>query len=54
MKVRGQNSNRNTVEQAVENWPKISGGKDAADITSLVTGVKNLRLRNGLQFDQAY
>ena len=33
---------------------KIFGDKDAAGITSLVPGVKNSRLRNGLEFDWAY
>ena len=35
-------------------WPKISGDDDVAGITSLVPGIKNLRLWNGLEFDQAY
>ena len=33
---------------------KILGDKDAAGITSLVPGVKNSRLRNGVEFDWAY
>ena len=33
---------------------KILGDEDAAGITSLVPGVKNSRLRNGLEFDWAY
>ena len=52
MKVRGQNSNRNTVKQTAENGQKISGDNDADGITSLVPGVKNSRLQNGLEFDQ--
>ena len=34
VKVRGQNSNRNTVEQTAENGQKISGDDDAAGIAS--------------------
>ena len=51
--VRGQNLNMNMVKQMAENGQKISGQDDAADITSLVPGVKNSRLRNGLEFDRA-
>ena len=50
----GQNSNRNTVKHTAENGRKILGDEDAAGITSLVPGVKNSRLRNGLEFDWAY
>ena len=32
----------------------ISSDNNTAGITSLVLGVKNLRLRNGLEFDRAY
>ena len=32
---------------------KISSDKDAASITPLVPGVKNPKLRNGLEFDRA-
>ena len=44
VKVRGKNSNRNTVK----NGQKISGDH-AAGITLLVPGVKNSRLRNSLE-----
>ena len=54
VKVQGQTLNRNTVKQTAENAQKISGGGDAAGVTSLVPGVKNLRLRIGLEFDGAY
>ena len=50
----GQNSNRNTVKHTAENGRKNLGDEDAAGITSLVPGVKNSRLRNGLEFDWAY
>ena len=50
----GQNSNRNTVKHTAENGRKILGDEDAAGITSLVPGVKNSRLQNGLEFDWAY
>ena len=53
MKVRGQNSNRNTVKQAVKNGQKILGDDDVAGVTSLAPGVKNSRLWNGLEFDWA-
>ena len=53
VKVQGQNLNRNTVNQAAENGQKISGDNDAAGSMSLVPGVKNSRLRNGLEFDWA-
>ena len=52
MKVRGQNSNRNMVKQTAENGQKILRDDDAAGITSLPPGVKNSRLRNGLEFDR--
>ena len=52
VKVRGQNSNRKMVEQTAENGQKISDD-DAAGITSLVPGVKNSRMRSGLEFDRA-
>ena len=52
MNVRGQNSNRNTVKQTVENGQKISGDKGTA-IIILVPGAKNSRLQNGLEFDRA-
>ena len=54
VKVWGQNSNRNTVKQTAENGQKISGDENVASITSLVPGVKNSRLWNGLEFDGAY
>ena len=41
-------------QQTVQNDQKISIDDDAAGITSLVPGIKNLRLRNGLKFDRAY
>ena len=53
VEVRGQNSNRNTVKQTAENGQKILGDDDAAGIASLDPGVKNSRLRNGLEFDRA-
>ena len=53
MKIRDQNSNRNTVKQTAENAQKVSGDEDAAGITSLVPGVKNSRLRTGLEVDWA-
>ena len=53
VKVRGQNSNRNMVKKAVENGQKISSEEDAA-VMSLVPGVKNSSLQNGLEFDRAY
>ena len=46
------NFNRNMVKQMVENGQKISDGDYAAGITSLVPGVKNSRLWNGLGFDR--
>ena len=52
-KVRGQNLNRNTVEQTAKNGQKFLGDDGAADITSLAPGVKNSRLRNGLEFHRA-
>ena len=52
VKVRGQNSNWNTVKQTAKIAKKISGDENAAGITSLVPGVKNLRLWNGLEFDR--
>ena len=45
-------SNRNMVKQTAENGQKIPGDNDVAGITSLVPSVKNLRLRNGLEFDK--
>ena len=53
VKVRGQNSNRNTVKQTDENGQKISGDDDTAGIMLLVPGVKSSRLQNGLEFDRA-
>ena len=53
MKVRGQNSNRNTVKQMAENGQKILGDDDAAGIASLVPGINNSSLQNGLEFDWA-
>ena len=47
VKVRGQNSNRNTVKQTAQNGPKHDD--DAAGITSLVPGVENSRLRNSYE-----
>ena len=38
----------------VKNAPKIVGDEDAAGITSLVSGVKNSRRWNGLEFDQVF
>ena len=52
VKVRGQNSNKNTVKQTAENGQIISGDEDALGITSLMPGVKNLRLRNGFESDR--
>ena len=52
VKVRGQNSNRNTVKLTAENDQNISGDEDAAGITSLVPGVEHSRLRNVLEFDR--
>ena len=54
VKVRGQNSNENTVKQTDENGQKISGDEYTVVITSLMQGIKNSRLRNGLEFDRAY
>ena len=51
VKVGGQNSNRNMVKQMAGNGQKFSGHDDAAGITSLVPGVKNSRVWNGLEFD---
>ena len=51
VRVRGQNSNRNTVKRTAENDQKISRDEDTAGITSLVLGVKNLKLWNGLELD---
>ena len=48
MKIRGQNSNRNG-QQTAEKGQKIPGDNDATDITSLVQGIENSRLRNGLE-----
>ena len=53
VRARGQNSNRNMVKQMAKNGQKISGDDAVATITSLMPGVKNLRLRNGLEFDRA-
>ena len=47
-------SNRNTVKQTVQNGAKILDDEDGVagiTITSLGPGVKNLRLRHGLEFD---
>ena len=52
MKVRGQNSNRNTAKQTAEIGQKISGDEDVADILSLVPSVMHSRLRKGLELDQ--
>ena len=52
VKVRVQNSNRNTVKQTAENCQKISDDDIGACLTSLVPGVKNSRLQNGLEFNQ--
>ena len=41
VKVRGQNSNVNTVKQTAKNGKNISGDEDVAGFTSLVPGVKN-------------
>ena len=40
--------------QTAKNGQKISCDEDAAGITSLAPGVKNLKLRNGLEFNRAY
>ena len=53
MKVRGQSSNWKTVKQTADNGQKISGNDDAIGIMSLVPGVKNSRMRNGLEFGRA-
>ena len=37
VKVRGQNSNRNTVKQTAKNGQKMSGDKDAAGVTSFLS-----------------
>ena len=50
VKVQDQNWNRNVVKPIVEN---ASSDNDAAGITGLVPGVKNSRLRNGLESDRA-
>ena len=52
VKVRGQNSNRNTVKQTAENDQKISGD-DGGQYCIMVPGVKNPRLRNCLEIDRA-
>ena len=54
VKVWGQNLNRKMFKQTAKNGQKISCDDDAAGIASLLPGVKNLRLRNCLEFDQAY
>ena len=54
VKVQGQTLNRNTVKQTAENNRKLSGDNNAAGITSLVPGIKNPRLWNGLEFDWPY
>ena len=48
VKVRGQNSNRNTVKHTAEIVQKTSGDDGVASIASLVPGFKNLRLRNAV------
>ena len=47
MKVQGQNSNK----KSAPNGQKLAGDDGTASITSLVPGIKNLRLRNGLEFE---
>ena len=37
-----------------QNGQKLSGGEDATGSTTLVPGVKNSRLQNGLEFGRAY
>ena len=53
VEVRGQNWNRNTVKQTTKNGQKSSSDEGVAGITSLVPCVKNSRLWNDLEFDQA-
>ena len=53
VKVWGQNSNSNTVKQMAENGQNILGVDAAASIESLVPGIKNSRLWNGLEFHRA-
>ena len=52
VKVRGHNSNRNTVKQTAENGQNISCD-DTAGITPMVLDVKNPKLWNGREFDRA-
>ena len=54
VKVHGQRLNRNTVKWTAEAGQKILGDDDAAGVPSLVPGVKNSKLWNGLGIDQAY
>ena len=55
VKVRRQNTNRNTVKQPAENGLKFwAGDEEAASLTSLVPGVKQSRLQHGFELDQAY
>ena len=56
MKVRGQNSNSNTVKHMseIKMQNKVSGDKDAAGFTSLVPGVKSLRPQNSPEPNRAY
>ena len=54
VKIRGQNSNWKMVKQTAKNGQNISGDDDVAGVTALVKGVKNSRLRNGLEFDRPY
>ena len=54
VKDRGQYSNRNMVKQMAKYSQKISGdeARRRGGVMSLVPGVKNSRLRNGLEFDR--
>ena len=53
VEFQGQSSNRNTVKPTVENGQKMSSNEDTAGVMSLVPGIENSELRNGVQFDQA-
>ena len=44
-----ESPNRNTVKQTAEMAKIISGDEDVAGITSVVPGIKNSRLQNGLE-----
>ena len=52
VKLRGQNSNTKMAKRTAKNGQKISGDDDVADIASLVPGVNNSRLFNGLELDR--